>query len=76
MKNLLEFLLNRIVSFPEDIRVEESEEMGTFIYTIYANPEDIGKIIGKNGTVINAIRTIAKVRAIKEHLRIRITLAD
>lgn len=76
MKNLLEFLLIHIVTFPEDVRVEESEtERGT-VFTLYVNPDDMGRVIGKNGAVIESIRKIAKVRAVKEGIRANIVLAD
>jgi len=76
MKSLLEFLINHLVAHPEDVVVEESNEDDTYIYTIRVHEEDIGKVIGKNGSVIAAIRTIAKMRAIKEHIRVKIQLAE
>jgi predicted RNA-binding protein YlqC (UPF0109 family) len=76
MKNLLEFILIHLVNNPDDIRVEESEENGEFVYRIRVNPEDIGRVIGKSGHVIQAVRTIAKVRAMKEGTHIRIILEE
>ncbi len=76
MKNLIEFLLNRLVTYPDEVRVEEVETEGDFTYIIHVNPEDIGRVIGKNGSVINAIRTICKVRAVKEHIHARVELAQ
>ena len=52
--------------------MEETEEDGQFLYHISVHAEDIGKIIGRNGNVIQAIRTLAKVRAMKENKLIRI----
>lgn len=76
MKSLLEFLLNHLVAHPEEVTVTESEAEGLSIYTLAVHPDDVGKVIGKNGSVISAIRTIAKIRAMKEHLRIRVQLAE
>lgn len=76
MKNLLEYLLNHIVAHPEDVRVEESENERGFLYTIHVHPEDMGKIIGRNGNVIQAIRTLAKTRAVKEHIRAQVVIAE
>ena len=76
MRNLLEFILNRIVDHPEDVEVTQEEMGNETIYTIHLNPEDIARVIGKNGSVINTIRAIAKVRSIKEQTRARIQLAE
>lgn len=76
MRNLLEFILNRLVNYPEDVRVEEDKQGELTFYKIHVNPEDMGRIIGKNGSVINAIRAIAKVRAIKENIHVRIDVAE
>ena len=76
MKNLLEYLVIHLVSDPEDVRVEEHEDDRGMVYTLHVHPEDMGRVIGKGGSVIQAIRTIAKIRAVKEGIRAYITLAD
>jgi uncharacterized protein len=76
MKNLLEYILIHLVQFPEDVRIEETEDDRGFLYTIHVNPEDIGRVIGKGGAVIHSIRNIGKIRAIKEGIRARITIDD
>lgn len=70
MKNLLEFILNRLVDHPEDVVVTETDQDGTLQYLISVNPEDIGRVIGKHGSVINAIRTIAKIKAVRDGVRV------
>lgn len=76
MKNLLEFILIHIVQYPDQVVVEEtlSDELDS--YTITVHPEDVGRVIGKGGNIIQSIRAIARVRAIKEGRRIRIDLKD
>lgn len=76
MKNLLEYILIHLVQYPEDVRIEETEDERGFLYTIHVNPEDIGRVIGKGGSVIHSIRNIGKIRAIKEGIRARITIED
>lgn len=76
MKNLLEFILIHLVDHPEEIRVEVvTQERGT-TYVLHVHPDDMGKVIGKKGSVINSIRHIAKIRATKEGIRPYITLAE
>lgn len=76
MKNLLEFILIHIVTNPDAIVVEETEQDGEMLYSIRVHADDIGRVIGKSGHVIQSIRTIAKVRAMKEGTRIRIVLVE
>lgn len=76
MKNLLEFLLIHLCNHPEDVRVEEEVTDRETIYTLHVHQEDMGRVIGKHGSIIQSIRTIAKVRAVKEGIRVNIRLAD
>ncbi len=76
MKNLLEFILNHIVDHPDDVKVEESQDDRGFTYILHVHVEDIGKVIGKQGRIIQAIRSLARVRAVKEHIRAYVTLAE
>jgi uncharacterized protein len=76
MKNLLEYLLIHLAQFPEDVVIEEMEDERGMTYLLHVNQEDMGRIIGKNGSVIESIRKIAKVRAVKEGIRAYIKLVD
>ncbi len=76
MKNLLEFLLIHLCNHPEDVSVEETVGDRETIYTLHVHADDMGRVIGKNGSIIQAIRSIAKVRAIKEGIRAQIVIAD
>ncbi|MDQ3008478.1 MAG: KH domain-containing protein [bacterium] len=76
MKNLLEFLLIHLCNHPEDVSITESTDERFTVYTIHVNEEDIGRVIGKNGSIIQSIRNIAKVRAIKEGIHAQVVLAE
>lgn len=76
MKNLLTFLIIHLVSQPDQVEVHESEENGIKTYRISAAEEDIGRIIGKHGRIIQSVRNIAKIRAIKERVKIAIIVDD
>jgi len=70
MKALLELLITALVDHPEQVEIVESqEEGGTFNYEVHVAPEDIGKVIGKQGKIANAIRTVVKAAASKAEAR-------
>lgn len=74
MKDALIFIVKSIVTVPADVVVEEAEVEGVINYTISVNTDDIGRIIGKEGKVIKAIRTIMRVMAIQQGVRVRISV--
>ncbi len=76
MKQTLEYLVTNIVDNPKDVEITESEEEGVVTLTIAVNPDDMGKVIGKEGKIIRSIRNIMKVKAMKENKRIMISLAE
>lgn len=76
MKNLLEFILIHLVDHPEDVKVEEVQQEHGTDYILHVHPEDMGKVIGKKGSLINSIRNIAKIRAAKENIQPHIILAE
>lgn len=77
MKALLEYLLTAIVDHPEAVVVETSIDPNGFtLLTATVSPEDMGKVIGKGGKVINSIRKIVKIKALRENLRVNVSLAE
>lgn len=75
MNDFLKYLVSQIVDHPEEITIEErpfGDSMNQYI--IKCNSEDTGKIIGKSGKIIQAIRNVSKILAIKEGKQIRIEI--
>lgn len=62
MKDLLIAIVSDLVKSPEEISVEVSEptEDGTVVYTLYVAEDDKGRVIGKQGRIAKAIRTIMR----------------
>lgn len=58
MKALIESIVTPLVDYPEDIVVTETEEETKFVYHLSVNQDDVGKVIGKNGRIAKAIRTV------------------
>lgn len=69
MHNLVEFITLALAGHPEVVKVEsESNEQGALFITIVVHPEDVGRIIGRNGRVIQAIRTLVAIIAARENI--------
>lgn len=76
MKDTLHFIVSAIVDNPDVVAIEEQEEDGITNFIISVAPEDMGKVIGKEGKVIRSIRNIMKIKAMKFDKRIKISLAE
>jgi predicted RNA-binding protein YlqC (UPF0109 family) len=75
MRDFLEYLIKNLVEKPEAVVVDESaDEQGGVLLTITAAPEDMGKIIGKEGKIIKAIRDLVKILAVKAQRRVNVVL--
>lgn len=76
MKKALEYIISQIVDEPKEVEINEQEENGIINFTIKVSPSDMGKVIGKNGKVIRAIRNVVKISAIKQNKKINIGLSE
>ncbi|MFH1896168.1 MAG: KH domain-containing protein [bacterium] len=77
MKQLLEFLTQKIVTHPKDISIEEQVPGEGFLnLALKVHPEDTGLVIGKQGKTIKALKNIVKVLGIKENKRVNIELTN
>jgi predicted RNA-binding protein YlqC (UPF0109 family) len=76
MKDILLNIVTAIVDNSKAVQIKEEEIEGVDNFIITVAPEDMGKIIGKQGKVIRAIRNVMKIPAIKQEKRIYITLAE
>lgn len=70
MKNLVEFIARSLVDNPDAVNVTEIEGERSIILELRVAPEDMGKVIGKQGKIAKAIRTITKATAAKEGKRV------
>ncbi len=76
MRNLIEYILLHIVLHPDEVEVTEEEVDGRFEYVIRVHEEDVGRVIGRQGRTIEAIRSLAKVRAMKDNIAVNIKVAS
>lgn len=75
-QEFLEFVIKSIVDHPDDVKVTRAvDEMGVLL-NLKVNPEDMGKIIGREGSTAKAIRTILRVIGSKNNARINLKIEE
>lgn len=74
MKELVEFIAKSLVDDPSQVTVTEIEGATSVILELSVAPEDMGRVIGKNGRVANAIRTLLRVVAAKQGKRVTLEI--
>ncbi|WP_315114904.1 KH domain-containing protein [uncultured Clostridium sp.] len=70
MKELVEIIAKSLVDNPAMVQVNEIAGEQSIILELKVAPEDMGKVIGKQGRIAKAIRTVVKAAAIKENKRV------
>lgn len=63
MKDLIEFIAKSLVRHPDQVRVSQVEGERNVIYELQVAPEDVGKVIGKQGRIAKAMRTVVRSAA-------------
>ena len=77
MEDLLEYLAKALVDSPEDVSVESFEEDdGTVVLELHVAQDDVGKVIGRSGRTVNALRTVVRASAVKQGRRVLVDVVD
>ncbi len=76
MRVLIEEITKALVDFPEEVKVVEKRSDESLTIEISVNPSDMGKVIGKQGRIAKAIRTVAKAAGTKENLLVSVDIVD
>lgn len=72
----LEFLIKSLVDHPEDVAVNRTvDEMGVLL-SLKVNAEDMGQIIGRNGSTARAIRNLVRIIGLKNHARVNLKIEE
>ncbi|NLI31884.1 MAG: KH domain-containing protein [Deltaproteobacteria bacterium] len=72
MKELVEYLVKSLVDQPDEVFLVEHEDEDAVMLELKISPDDLGKVIGKNGNTINAIRTVLQAAASSHRKRVRL----
>jgi len=74
MKELVEYIVKAIVTDPEKVSITTEDTEEGLLLKLEVAPEDKGRVIGKQGRVAEAIRTLLRVKAAKEETRVRLQI--
>jgi len=76
VKELLEFLARSLVDHPEEVRVEEIESGDQVLLRLSVAKDDLGKVIGKQGRIARALRTVVKASAVRHGKQVTVEIID
>lgn len=76
MKALVEYLVKSLADHPDQIVLEDHEADDSILIELKISPDDVGKIIGKNGNTINAIRTVLQAAASSQKKRVKLEVVS
>jgi predicted RNA-binding protein YlqC (UPF0109 family) len=76
LKALIETIVSALVDYPEDVHVTERDDDGRTVYSLSVNKEDMGKVIGKQGRIAKAIRTVVYAAGSSQHKKIYLEISE
>ncbi len=76
MAELLAYLARELVDDPASVRVDTEERDDALILVLHVAPDDIGKVIGRQGRIARALRTLVRASAAREGRRVLVEIAD
>ena len=75
MKTLVEYVARALVDRPEAVEIRQVDDPQTTSIEVRVSPDDVGKVIGRGGRVIKAIRTLARAAATRSGKRVTVEIA-
>lgn len=74
MRELVEFIARALVDQPDAVQVRQVERERAIVIDVTVAPDDVGKIIGKRGRIVNALRTVVKAAAVRTGKRVTVEI--
>lgn len=74
MKELVELIAKALVDHPEEVRVNAVEKERLIVFELSVHPDDMGKIIGKQGRIAKALRTVVTAAAVQSDKRVTVEI--
>ncbi|WP_019553073.1 KH domain-containing protein [Propionispira raffinosivorans] len=74
MKQIVEIIAKSLVQNPEQVVVVEKDNTSITVYELHVAPDDMGKVIGKQGRIAKAMRTVVKAAATRENKKVTVEI--
>jgi predicted RNA-binding protein YlqC (UPF0109 family) len=76
VEELVAYLARQLVDHPDDVRVERTEREGAVVLRLHVADDDVGKVIGRQGRLIRALRTVVRASGTKHGERRLLEIAE
>lgn len=76
MQAFLEYVVKGLVQFPDAVSVTPTDRAGMTVYELRLDPQDVGKVIGRQGQTINAIRSLLTAGSAKKGIRCSMEIVE
>lgn len=76
MTEIVEYLARRLVDEPDAVRVEQVERDDATVLQLWVAPDDVGKVIGRQGRIARALRTIVRASAARDERRVMLEIME
>ena len=73
---IVEYLVRRLVDDPDAVEVKEVEREGAVIVQLHVAPDDVGKVIGRQGRIARALRTVVRASAARRDQRVLLEIVE
>ena len=74
MKEIVEVIAKSLVDHPEAVAVEEKQDGSQLVLELHVAQDDMGKVIGKQGRIAKALRTVVKAAAMRENKKVTVEI--
>ena len=76
MAEIVEYLARRLVDAPDAVRVEQIDRDDATVLQLWVAPDDVGKVIGRQGRIARALRTVVRASAAREDRRVLLEIME
>ena len=73
-REFIEFTARMLARSPDEVQVDETVDGETFVYTLKLSPDDVGRVIGREGRIVRGIRSLLRASAMRQGIRITLEI--